>query len=114
LWRRIGGTTLDRIEAMILLSDDERGVKTQLVFRFANRRLQEVVDGRGDPSALIPFLCECADGDCRARLEATHSEFDVVHHDERRFFVLPGHVRVDGQQILYANDRFEIVELAGG
>ena len=98
---------------MILLSDNDRQVKNQFVFRFANRRLQEVVNGRGDPRALIPFLCECADGDCRARLEATHSEFDVIHADELRFFVLPGHLRAHGQRILDANERFEIVELPG-
>jgi hypothetical protein len=90
-----------------LVSRDERLAANQRTFREANRRLSElahVADG-----SRIPFLCECADLACLGRLEASLSEFEVVHEDEARFFLLPGHQRIVGERILAENGRFEVV-----
>jgi hypothetical protein len=48
----------------------------------------------------VPFLCECADIECLGRVEATLSEFEVIHEDSERFFVVPGHLRVDGETVV--------------
>jgi hypothetical protein len=87
---------------------NERLIQNQRTVRAANERLNDlahVVDGQ-----LVPFLCECADIECLGRLEASLSEFVVIHENRARYFILPGHMRVDGEEILPANDRFETVE----
>ncbi|MGH3044652.1 MAG: hypothetical protein ACRDM2_07990 [Gaiellaceae bacterium] len=87
---------------------DGRLRANQRTFRAANERindLAQVTDGQ-----LVPFLCECADIACLGRIEASLSEFVVIHEDRTRFFVLPGHLRVNGEEIVSASDPYEIVE----
>jgi hypothetical protein len=90
-----------------LASRDERLVENQQTFREANDRFQELASV--DPDQRIPFLCECGDLECLGRLEATLSEFEVVHDDPSRYFILPGHVRVEGEEVVTNNGRYEVV-----
>jgi hypothetical protein len=86
----------------------EHLIENQRTVRSANERLSEIAhisDGKH-----VPFLCECADIDCLGRLEASLSEFVVIHEHRARYFILPGHLRVDREDVLSANDRFEVVE----
>jgi hypothetical protein len=87
---------------------DGRLRENQRTFRAANERindLAQVTDGER-----VPFLCECGEIACLGRIDASLSEFVVIHEDRTRYFILPGHMRVDGEEILTANDRYEIVE----
>lgn len=88
-------------------SRDERLAENQRTFRRANERLQELADVQDGQR--IPFLCECADIACLGRLEASLAEFEVIHEDRYRYFLLPGHLRIDGEEILERNDRYEVV-----
>jgi hypothetical protein len=90
-----------------LASRDEGLAENQRTFRQANDRFQELASV--DQDRRVPFLCECGDIACLGRLEATLSEFEVVHEDPARYFILPGHVRVKGEQILTRNERYEVV-----
>ena len=89
---------------------DDRLVENQESFRAANERLQTMA--QVDDGTLVPFICECADIKCLGRLEATLSEFEVIHEDAQRFFVLPGHPRMDGEEVLTSNRRYEVVSKA--
>ena len=83
-------------------------IENQRTFRGANERLNELIhltDGQ-----LVPYICECARIDCLGRVVASVSEFVLIHEDRTRYFILPDHMRVDGEKILSANDRYEIVE----
>ena len=91
-----------------MVSTHERLVENQRIFRGANERLQEIAqvsDGRR-----VPFLCECASIECLGRIEASLSEFVLIHENRARYFILPGHLRVNGEEILSANERYEVVE----
>jgi hypothetical protein len=90
-----------------LASRDERLAENQRTFRQANDRFQELASV--DQDRRIPFLCECGDIACLGRLEATLSEFEVVHEDPARYFILPGHIRTASEQILADNGRYEVV-----
>jgi len=82
--------------------------ENQRTFRAANERINElaqVTDGQR-----VPFLCECAEIACLGRVDASLSEFVVIHEDRTRYFILPGHMRVAGENVLSTNDRYEIVE----
>ena len=82
----------------------------QETFRSANKGMSEAVNVNG--STLIPFLCECADIDCLGRLEATIAEFEAAHAQSDQYFILPGHHRAEGEEILSENGRYEIVSKA--
>ncbi|HET6695976.1 MAG TPA: hypothetical protein VFG85_05685 [Gaiellaceae bacterium] len=88
-------------------SRDERLAENQRTFRHANERLGELADVQDGQR--IPFLCECADIACLGRVEASVGEFDVIHEDPYRYFVLSGHLRIDGEKILEQNDRYDVV-----
>ena len=82
----------------------------QAAFRSANVGMIEAL--KVDGSVRVPFLCECADMDCLGRLEATIVEFADAHDGEDRYFILPGHLRIEGEEILSENGRYEIVSKA--
>jgi hypothetical protein len=91
-----------------MASRDERLAENQRTFRQANERLQELADVAD--GARIPFLCECADLSCLGRVEASHGEFEVVHEDDDRFFIVPGHRLMDGESVVDRNERYEVVD----
>jgi hypothetical protein len=88
----------------------ERMLENQQTSRYANERLQEklVVAGITDHRH-VPFFCECADGDCRERLEATLDEFEEAHLSSDYYFILPGHLTLDGETAIEQNGRYEVV-----
>jgi hypothetical protein len=88
----------------------ERFYLNQETFRSANKGMSEAVSVDG--STLIPFLCECPDFDCLGRLEATITEFEAAHARGDQYFILPGHLRAEGEEILSENDRYEVVSKA--
>ena len=92
----------------------QRGSQNQREYRHANRRFLDVlsrspatVDGQ-----LLPFICECADGDCAGRIEITAWRYEDIHADERDYVILPGHMRIAGEEIMEANSYYEIVKKA--
>lgn len=90
------------------MDSHERLIENQRTVRGANERLNELIhltDGH-----LVPYICECASIECLGRVVASVSEFVRIHEDRTRYFILPGHFRVDGEKILSTNDRYEIVE----
>jgi hypothetical protein len=88
-------------------SRGERLSLNQATFRSANEGMTEVLNVH--ESTLVPFLCECADLDCLGRLEATLAEFEEAHAGANRYFILRGHLRVEGEEILVENERYEVV-----
>lgn len=88
-------------------SRDERLTENQRTFREANDRFQELASV--DQDRRVPFLCECGDIECLGRVDATLSEFEVIHDDPSRYFILPGHLRAVGEEIVSQNGRYEVV-----
>jgi hypothetical protein len=91
-------------------SRDGRLAENQRTFRRANERLQELA--KVDDGTLIPFLCECADLSCLGRVDASIGEFEVIHEAEDRFFIVPGHPRMDGESVIDHTGRYEVVTKA--
>ena len=85
-------------------------LQNQESFRYANERLRDTVGGAGvTDHRHIPFLCECAYGDCSGRLNATLDEFEDAHPTSQHYFILPGHLTVDGEEAIEENGRYEVV-----
>jgi hypothetical protein len=91
-------------------SRDERLLENQETFRSANKGLSEAVSV--EPETRVPFLCECSDFGCLGRIEATLGEFEEAHAEDMRYFILPGHPRVEGEEIVSENGRYEVVSKA--
>jgi hypothetical protein len=89
---------------------DERCAENQYRFNKANERLHDLIEGRARPDQEIPFLCECADNTCLESVELKVSEYERLHENAHVFVIVPGHPRVDGEVVLYREDRFEQVE----
>ena len=89
---------------------NDRLLKNQATFRAANEGLREAVNVELD--SLVPFLCECADFDCLGRVEATLGEFEDAHAEAEHYFILPGHLRVEGEEVVRENGRYQVVSKA--
>ena len=88
----------------------ERLVENQKSSRYANERMHELVraqatvDGR-----VVPFLCECADNSCGGRVDATLDQYEDAHFNRDDYFILRGHLRVTGEEIIGQRDGYDIV-----
>lgn len=88
----------------------EQLVENQQSSRYANERLHELV-GRapGIDGQRVPFLCECAENTCDGRVEATLKQYDDAHFNRDDYFILRDHLRVEGEEIIGAEDGYDIV-----
>lgn len=71
----------------------ERIVRNDAIFREANEGIrdaaEEVESREGDD--LIPFICECADPNCREIVRMTLAQYRDMRSDPRHFLNVPGH-----------------------
>jgi hypothetical protein len=85
----------------------DRLVANQETFRAANRGMIEALNI--GPQVPVAFLCECVDFGCLGRVEASLREYQEAHDGNDRYFILPGHPRIEGEEILSENGRYEVV-----
>jgi hypothetical protein len=94
---------------------DDRLEENQRVFRVVNERMRTSASSAGVTDYKpIPFLCECADGACLGRLEATMEQFERAHLDPDQYVILPGHATVEGEEIVELNEGFHTVRKRHG
>jgi hypothetical protein len=65
-------------------------VRAEDVFREANERVAAKA-GELKFAHSLPFLCECRDKHCFARISLTLEEYEQVRSDPRRYLTIPGH-----------------------
>ena len=75
-----------------------RREENQRLFRRGNERLHDVIDGKLPVTEPVPFLCECADEDCKGRVEMRLSEWESVTSRPNHFVVVAGHLRSAGEE----------------
>jgi hypothetical protein len=94
-------------------TDSKQGRQNQREFRYANGRFfDSVSDSMTPDEQLLPFFCECADDGCLGRIEITGWRYEDIHADERDYVILPGHMRIAGEEIMEENSYYEIVKKA--
>lgn len=93
---------------------DERSArlaKAEAIFRAGNESIDKAAGGRVDKA---PYLCECGEKSCLARVELTSTEYEAVRAHPARFFVVPGHEDLTaGEVVVEHYDRFRVVEKQG-
>ena len=65
-------------------------MQTEDVFRGANEEIADLGRKHGWRFP-VPFLCECADRRCFARLELTLEVYESLRSDPQRYLIAPGH-----------------------
>jgi hypothetical protein len=70
----------------------ERIVRNDAIFREANDGIREAAEEHLlDGDERVPFLCECADPNCRELVRLTLGEYQLIRSDPRLFVNIPGH-----------------------
>ncbi len=57
----------------------------------------------------IPFLCECSDRHCFARILLTIEEYDEARAGPQRYLTSSGH-QVEGASVIAQDERFTLAE----
>jgi hypothetical protein len=88
--------------------------RNDAIYREANERIKNAAEDY-DVSGPLPFLCECADPDCRSIVLLTMSEYEEIRAHPTHFINLPGHT--EGEQEYAATvrkaDGYLVVEKTG-
>ena len=62
-----------------------------------------------DVAETAPFTCECADLCCIQMIDLSLSEYETIHKEPNRFFVLPDHVYPEFEPVVSENERHVLV-----
>jgi hypothetical protein len=93
---------------------DERSArlaKNETIFRAGNEIIDKAAGGRLERA---PYLCECGEQTCLARVELTPAEYEAVRAHPARFFVVPGHEDLTaGEAVVVQHECFTVVEKQG-
>ncbi len=88
----------------------------QSTFRSANERMERLARShRFDATQRVPFLCECADPNCREIVMLSLADYDAVRAHANRFFLVAGHEDAEAahERILEAEQGYAVVEKVG-
>jgi hypothetical protein len=70
----------------------ERIVRNDAIFREANEGIREAAEEHlTDGDEQVPFVCECADENCRDFVQMTLAEYQLIRSDPRLFVNVAGH-----------------------
>ena len=88
-----------------------RLARNEAIFRAGNESIEKAVAGRSEK---VPYLCECGEKSCLARVVLTPAEYEAVRSHPARFFVVPGHEDLTaGEVVVEQYDRYTLVEKEG-
>ncbi len=79
----------------------------EAVFRSINEQVLALEERFGSRDG--GFLCECADPACAENVFLRLDEFERIHEDQRRFFVVPGHERLEIETVLERHTDYLVV-----
>jgi hypothetical protein len=92
----------------------ERVARNDALFREANEGIQKAASTY-DVLDQIPFICECADEECRELLTLSIDEYEEIRGDPRHFLNAVGHESAAQGAVEVVSDRgrYLIVEKRG-
>jgi hypothetical protein len=94
------------------VGEDERRVGiNESLFREVNERIGEL--GELYDAGDVEFVCECGDTGCAERVTLTIRQYEAVRAEPSRFFLVPGHERLDVERVVEENAEFFVVEKLG-
>jgi hypothetical protein len=91
----------------------ERMALNEALFRNANERIRDHAHEHGTGAGAITFYCECSDRDCVERVEMSGPEYEVIRSDPTQFVLLPGHLRLEVEEVVRRSPGFLVVRKVG-
>lgn len=93
----------------------ERVARNDAMFREANEQIRNAAERLGFEQEAIPFVCECADPNCREIVRLPLDEYRRVRGNDRHFLNVPGHAEsAQGHAKVVAEaDGYVLVEKIG-
>jgi hypothetical protein len=85
-----------------------RHARNQVIFREVNERLRALADAVPDGKA--DYLCECGDVECAEKIELELSEYESVRARPKSFFIVPGHERLEVEDVTDELDTYIVVQ----
>jgi hypothetical protein len=92
-----------------LNSREKRLAENQRAFRIGNERLRGALRKTAGRKS-IPFLCECMDDTCLARIDLTLEEYEGIRTHESRFVIVADHPTLPHERVVQENGSYQIVE----
>jgi hypothetical protein len=89
-------------------TSQRRFAHNEVLFRSINDQVLSLEErfGSGDGG----FLCECADASCSETIFLSLDEYERIHADQRRFFVVPGHEVTEIETVVERHANYLVVE----
>ena len=110
---RSGGLRLGEMTEV----EEERSAAVQLLFRDVNERIHSLearaVPGRR-PAARYQVICECLQVTCRERIGLAADAYEGIRGRPEAFVVLPGHERLEIEQVVQRHEGYLVVEKEAG
>jgi hypothetical protein len=88
----------------------------QSTFRRANEHMERLARSHHfDATQRVPFVCECADPNCREIVMLSLADYEAVRAYANRFFLVAGHEDAEAthERILEAEKGYAVVEKVG-
>jgi hypothetical protein len=83
----------------------------------ASRDLNEWIEDAADESSTTTttsYVCECSDGDCVARIDLTHGEYEDVRAHATRFAIAIDHESPDLDVVILEHQGFTVIRKMHG
>jgi hypothetical protein len=93
-----------------LNSREERLAENQRAFRIGNERLRGALETTATSGDAVPFLCECMDDTCIARVDLTLEEYEAIRRHENRFVIVRNHPTLPRERVVQENSSYQVVE----
>jgi hypothetical protein len=88
---------------------DTRREENEKLFRLGNERLHSAVSDQVPHDGRVPFLCECADEFCDARVELPMEQWERIAREPQLYVMVSGHPRSEGEQVVGTLGNYDVV-----
>jgi hypothetical protein len=90
---------------------EQRIIENEKLFREVNERVAQMAPGFSGPDPV--WVCECGDETCFEKVRIPLADYQEIRARNDRFFVKPGHEKVDVERIVDRRDGYLVVEKDG-
>jgi hypothetical protein len=92
------------------VSREEQIGLNEAVFREVNERIEGLAETFDMKSEPLDLVCECGDAACVQRITMSHTDYEQLRSDPRRFAVHPGHEIPVVETVVCKRKGYDIVE----
>lgn len=89
---------------------ERRLVENEVIFREANKSVQQYAQEINDGDRKVPFFCECSNALCRDRILMSAKKYGDQHKNKQQFMVLPSHETPQIEKVVKREKNFFVLE----